>query len=83
MTTARGGFLPRTEWVRFNGGHHDVTLAWMSDLRALWKEAGWGWARWNLRESFGGVDSERTDLRYEDFHGHKLDRQMFELLLAD
>jgi endoglucanase len=70
------------EWGCFNRTPHEVTLAWMSDLLALWKEAGWGWAMWNLRGSFGIVDSGRADVRYEDFRGHKLDRKMLELLIA-
>jgi endoglucanase len=70
------------EWGCFNRTPHDVTLAWMSDLLALWQEAGWGWAMWNLRGAFGVVDSERDDVAYEAFHGHQLDRKMFELLLA-
>jgi endoglucanase len=70
------------EWGCFNRTPHAVTLAWMRDLLALWKEAGWGWSMWNLRGSFGFVDSERPDLRYENFKGHKLDRAMLELLLA-
>jgi endoglucanase len=35
---------------------------------------------WNLRGSFGVMDSERQDVQYEDFKGHKLDRKMLELL---
>jgi len=35
---------------------------------------------WNLRGSFGVLDSERTDVDYENFKGHKLDRKMLELL---
>ena len=54
----------------------------MADLLALWKQAGWGWAMWGLRGTFGVLDSERADVRYEDFKGHKLDRRMLELLLA-
>ena len=46
----------------------------------LWKEAGWGWVLWNLRGSFGLLDSGRADVTYEDFHGHKLDREMLRLL---
>jgi endoglucanase len=71
------------EWGCFNRTPHAVTLAWMADLLALWKEAGWGWSMWNLRGTFGVVDSGRTDVQYEDFHGHKLDRKMLELLLAN
>jgi len=55
-------------------------LAWMGDYLALWKEAGWGWALWNLRGDFGILDSNRADVRYEDYKGHKLDRKMLELL---
>jgi endoglucanase len=71
------------EWGCFNRTPHAVTLAWMTDLLALWKEAGWGWSMWNLRGTFGLVDSGRTDVQYEDFHGHKLDRKMLELLLTN
>jgi endoglucanase len=52
----------------------------MSDCLAVWHEAGWGNALWNLRGSFGILDSERKDVAYEDFGGHKLDRKMLELL---
>ncbi len=34
----------------------------------------------NFRGSFGILDSSRADVGYEDFHGHKLDRKMLELL---
>lgn len=61
---------------------HDVVLAWMGDLLGEWKAAGWGWALWNFRGTFGVLDSGRTDVAYEDFHGHKLDRKMLELLRA-
>lgn len=70
------------EWGCFNRTPHAVTLAWMRDLLALWKDAGWGWSMWNLRGAFGIVDSERADVRYESFNGHKLDREMLELLIV-
>ena len=35
---------------------------------------------WNLRGEIGVLDSERTDVQYEDYKGHKLDRKMLELL---
>jgi len=68
------------EWGSFNKTPHPVTLAWMEDCLSLWEEAGWGNAMWNLRGPFGVLDSERQDVRYEDFKGHKLDRTMMELL---
>jgi endoglucanase len=68
------------EWGCYNKTPHDVTLAWMKDCLALWKEAGWGFALWNLRGDFGVLDSGRADVAYEDYEGHKLDRAMLELL---
>lgn len=40
-----------------------------------------GWAMWNLRGAIGILDSGRSDVEYEDFRGHKLDRKMLDLLL--
>ncbi len=68
------------EWGAFNRTPHPVVLAWMRDCLDLWKSAGWGWALWNLRGSFGVLDSDRADVQYEDFRRHKLDRRMLELL---
>lgn len=70
------------EWGCFNQTPHAACLGWMADLLSLWREAGWGWAMWNLRGQFGIVDSERADVAYEDFRGHKLDRKMLDLILA-
>ena len=68
------------EWGAFNRTPHPVVLAWMEDSLSLWNEAGWGFALWNLRGDFGVLDSERQDVQYENFKGHKLDRKMLELL---
>ena len=54
----------------------------MHDQLELWKEAGWGWALWNLRGSFGVLDSGRGDVACADFRGHKLDHAMLKLLQA-
>ncbi len=70
------------EWGAFHQTPHPVVLAWMRDYLDLWKAVGWGWALWNLRGSFGVLDSQRTDVQYEDFRGHKLDRAMLDLLRA-
>ncbi len=70
------------EFGAFNRTPHKVVLAWMRDCLDNWKEAGWGWALWNLRGSFGVLDSDRKDVSYEDWRGHRLDRQMLELLLS-
>ena len=68
------------EWGCFNQTPHDVTLRWMEDNLINFRQAGWGWALWNLTGSFGIIDSQRKDVVYEDYQGHKLDRQMLELL---
>ena len=64
----------------YNKTPHQVALGWLRDFLTLWKEAGWGWALWNFRGSFGILDSGRADVDYETFHGHKLDRKMLDLL---
>jgi endoglucanase len=68
------------EWGSFNRTPHKVALAWMGDCLELWQEAGWGWALWNLREGFGVLNSQRSDVKYESFRGEKLDRAMLEML---
>ncbi len=78
--TDRGAQVHVGEWGCYNQTPHDVALAWMSDCLAVWREAGWGNALWNLRGNFGVLDSGRTDVAYEDLRGHKLDRKMLELL---
>ncbi len=69
------------EWGAHSSTPHNVVLAWMRDCLQNWKDAGMGWALWNLRGDFGVLDSRRLDVHYEDFRGHRLDRQMLELLL--
>ena len=68
------------EWGAYNKTPQKTVLAWMRDCLGLWKEAGWGWALWNFRGSFGVLDSQRADVKYEHFRGHKLDAQMLALL---
>ncbi len=70
------------EWGAYNQTPHDVTLRWMKDCLENWKEVGWGWALWNFRGDFGILDSGRKDVQYEDWEGHKLDREMLKLLQA-
>jgi aryl-phospho-beta-D-glucosidase BglC (GH1 family) len=76
-----GIFTMVGEFGAFNFTPHVVTLEWLEDNLKLWKELQLGWALWNFKGSFGVLDSGRKDVAYEDFHGHKLDRKMLELLL--
>lgn len=64
----------------YNKTPHPVALAWLSDTLGLLKEHNIGYAVWNFRGPFGILDSDRADVDYEDFHGHKLDRKMLEVL---
>ena len=58
----------------------DVALGLMEDQLRLWQEMNCGWVLWGLYGGFGVMDSEREDVEYEDFRGHKLDRKLLNLL---
>jgi len=78
--TKAGGCVMVGEWGSYNKTPHDVMLRWAEDSLKNWKQADWGWALWNFRGEFGILDSNRSDVTYEDFQGHKLDRKFLELL---
>ncbi|MCL5995733.1 MAG: cellulase family glycosylhydrolase [Chloroflexi bacterium] len=61
---------------------HDIVLRWLRDVLAILRSYNIGYALWNLRGGFGILDSDRADVTYEDWHGHKLDRQLLNLLQA-
>ena len=79
-TIAKDIFAYVGEFGVWRATPHETALAFMEDVLSVWKERNLGWALWELRGSFGVMDSERTDVEYEDFNGHKLDRRMLELL---
>jgi aryl-phospho-beta-D-glucosidase BglC (GH1 family) len=64
----------------WNKTPHQVFLAWFEDVLDILTRNQIGYALWNLRGGFGVLDSGRTDIAYEDWYGHKLDRGMLELL---
>lgn len=78
--TAAGGAVMVGEWGAFQHTPHATVLRWAEDGLRNWREAGWGWALWNFRGSFGILDSGRADVEYEEFEGHQLDRKFLELL---
>ena len=78
--TDKGGLLFVGEFGAHNQTPHEVTLRWLTELLSVFKELGIGWALWNMSGSFGIMDSGRKDVAYEDFHGHKLDRKMLDIL---
>ena len=77
---ANGTFAMAGEFGVWKMTPHDITLDIFEDYLALWKERNMGWALWNLRGTNGILDSERADVDYEIFEGHKLDRKMLDLL---
>lgn len=59
---------------------HEVFLAWFGDVLDILTEHKIGYALWNFRGDFGIMDSGRKDVDYEEWHGHKLDRKLLNLL---
>ena len=59
---------------------HEVFLAWFGDVLDVLTVNQIGYALWNFRGDFGILDSGRKDVQYDDWHGHKLDRKMLNLL---
>ncbi len=66
----------------YNKTPYAVFLGWFRDVMDILKGHRIGYALWNFRGSFGILDSGRADITYEDWHGHKLDRQLLALLQA-
>jgi aryl-phospho-beta-D-glucosidase BglC (GH1 family) len=64
----------------YNKTPYPVFMAWMTDVLEVLKAHSIGWSLWNLRGSFGVVDSGRADAEYEEWQGHKLDRKLLALL---
>jgi endoglucanase len=58
----------------------DVVLAWFDDTLSVLGDLHSGWALWNFRGPFGVLDTERAGTKYEDWHGHQLDRQLLSVL---
>lgn len=59
---------------------HPVFLAWFEDVIDVLTQAGIGYGLWNFRGDFGIMDSNRADVDYEEWHGHKLDRKLLTML---
>ncbi|MEZ5069523.1 MAG: cellulase family glycosylhydrolase [Bacteroidales bacterium] len=64
----------------YNKTPHDIFLAWFGDVVDILSSNEIGFALWNFRGDFGILDSGRADVSYEDWHGHKLDRKLLDLL---
>jgi endoglucanase len=58
----------------------EVVLAWFDDTLSVLNDLHTGWALWNFRGPFGVLDTERPGTKFEDWHGHQLDRPLLNLL---
>jgi endoglucanase len=59
---------------------HKVVLGWSRDTLDAISKLHSGWALRNFRGPFGILDTERQGTKYEDWHGHQLDRALLNLL---
>ena len=64
----------------YNKTPHKIAMAWLEDVFSVFREQNWGWSLWNLHGDFGVLDSRRKDVKYENYKGFLLDREMLELL---
>jgi endoglucanase len=58
----------------------NVVLAWFDDTLDVLHDLHTGWALWNFRGPNGIMDTERPGTKFEDWHGHQLDRPLLNLL---
>ncbi len=58
----------------------EVVLAWFDDTLSVIGDLHSGWALWNFRGPFGVLDTQRAGTKYENWHGHQLDRPLLDLL---
>ena len=64
----------------WNKTPHNVFLAWFNDVLDILHSHKIGFALWEFIGDFGILDSGRTEVAYEEWHGHKLDRKLLELI---
>ncbi len=68
------------EFGAYNQTPHKAVMNWLEDVLSIFHEAGWGWAMWNFMGTFGPINSDRSDVEYEEWKGYKVDRKMMDLL---
>jgi endoglucanase len=64
----------------WNKTPHPVFLAWFTDVLDILRINKIGFSLWEFEGDFGVINSRRTDIVYEDWHGQKLDRKLLDLL---
>jgi endoglucanase len=79
-SVSKGGGVHCGECGCWNKTPHDVFLAWFGDITDILSKNGIGYALWKFRGDFGILDSGREDVQYTDWHGHKLDSKLLDLI---
>jgi aryl-phospho-beta-D-glucosidase BglC (GH1 family) len=69
------------EFGVYNKTPHDVTAAYLTDVVTVFNENHVGYAMWNLIGTMGIINSERTDVMYEQYRGKQLDRVLVDVML--
>jgi endoglucanase len=59
---------------------HAIFLAWFGDVLDILSKNDIGFALWNFTGDFGILNSNRTDVTYENWYGYKLDKKLLDLL---
>ena len=65
----------------WNKTPHEVFLRWFADVLDILTSNNIGFALWEFIGDFGILDSGRTDVIYEDWKGHKLDKKLLSLCM--
>ncbi len=65
----------------WNKTPHHVFLAWFNDVLDILTSNGIGFSLWEFSGDFGILNSNRSDVDYENFHGQKLDRKLLSLMM--
>ncbi len=77
---ARGNFVMVGECGASGGAPYDVYLRWMEDQLKVYERNGFGFAFWTLRGPYGVLDTGRKGAETIDFHGHRLDKGIMDLV---
>ncbi|RXK83226.1 glycoside hydrolase family 5 protein [Filimonas effusa] len=64
----------------WNKTPHSVVLTWFKDVLDVLAANKIGFSLWEFSGDFGILNSRRTDVAYEEWHGQQLDRQLLSLL---
>ena len=68
----------RNGWLQAHAP--EVVPTWFDDTLSVAGDLRSGWALWNFRGPFSVLDTQRAGTKFEDWHGHQLDRSLLALL---